>query len=578
MKNLYKVLFIIREYKSYHLFIFLIFNVINFLLEFSSILSLPLFAATLLNNELPQSYLNFFLKYFDDKNLIFYSSAFVLLSFLLKNSFLLFYAWYLQKFLQKVRSGLSKKFFNFYFDAFNSNTKELLPSVMARNVTTSVPGFYAYFESLNTFVKDVTAIITVSLIIMFVNFKIAISIILVFSIVIISYSKVVRPKIKKKARENQNLVSNFNQMIIETFEALKDIKVFQKEKIVSNLFNSKIDTYEKNIFFFRLFEKFPRIFLEILSIFSILFFSVIFYIYTDSILSAIPIIVLVVVSAIRLIPAFSGITTTLFYLRAYEPSVQIIYDQIKQIKDLETKSKFIDKNTKSTFKDNLDTIKNYIVIDKISHSYNEKNQLLKEISLSIPKNSLVSIAGPSGSGKSTLQNILMGFIEPDQGNIYFENKNININYESWIKKISFVSQKVFLFDDTIEKNICLNFDNGKIDYNRLNKSVEIAELKQKILSLDNGYNELVGSSGSKLSGGERQRVALARAIYKKSDIIFFDEFTSNLDEDTENKIISNIKNYLSDKTIIMITHRPEIAAKSDLILRLNKGSYKIEKK
>lgn len=578
MKNLYKVLFIIREYESYHLFIFLIFNVINFLLELSSILSLPLFAATLLNNELPQSYLNFFLKYFDEKNLIFYSSAFVLLSFLLKNLFLLFYAWYLGKFLQKVRSGLSKTFFNFYFDAFNSRMKGLLPSVMSRNVTVSVEGFYAYFDLLNTFARDITAIITVSLIIMFINFKIAISIILVFSIVIISYFQIVRPKIKKKAQENQDLISNFNQMIIETFEALKDIKVYQKEKIVSKLFNSKIDTYEKNMFFFRLFEKFPRIFLEILSIFFILFFSIIFYIYTDSILSALPIIVLVVVSAIRLIPAFSGITTTLFYLRVYEPSVQIVYDQIKQIKNLEKKPKLFNKNFKSTFEENLDIIKNYIVIDKISHSYNEKNPLLKKISLTIPKNSLVSIVGPSGSGKTTLQSILMGFIEPDQGNVYLENKNININYESWIKKISFVSQKVFLFDDTIEKNICLNFDNGKIDYNRLNKSVEIAELKQKILSLDNGYNELVGSSGSKLSGGERQRVALARAIYKKSDIIFLDEFTSNLDEDTENKIVSNIKNYLSDTTIIMITHRPEIAAKSDLILRLNKDGFKIEKK
>ena len=75
--------------------------------------------------------------------------------------------------------------------------------------------------------------------------------------------------------------------------------------------------------------------------------------------------------------------------------------------------------------------------------------MLKKISLTIPKNSLVSIVGPSGSGKTTLQSILMGFIEPDQGNVYLENKNININYESWIKKISFVSQKVFLFDDTI---------------------------------------------------------------------------------------------------------------------------------
>ena len=180
------------------------------------------------------------------------------------------------------------------------------------------------------------------------------------------------------------------------------------------------------------------------------------------------------------------------------------------------------------------------------------------------------MVGPSGCGKTTLQSILMGFINPDEGNIYCENKNIRLNYDGWIKKISYVSQKVFLFNDTIEKNICLNFDDGKIDKERLEKAIEIAELKQKIFSLENKFNEEVGSDGSKLSGGERQRIALARAIYKKSQIIFLDEFTSNLDVHTESKIINNIKNNIPDVTVIMITHRPEIMDKSDLILRLNK--------
>ena len=122
-------------------------------------------------------------------------------------------------------------------------------------------------------------------------------------------------------------------MIIETFEAIKEIKVFQKEKIVSNLFNSKVDVFEKkNMFFFNIFDKLPRIFLEIISIVSILLISIIYFNYTENILEIIPILVLVIVSAIRLIPAFSGISLTLFYLRVYTPNVETVYDQIKEIR------------------------------------------------------------------------------------------------------------------------------------------------------------------------------------------------------------------------------------------------------
>ena len=139
--------------------------------------------------------------------------------------------------------------------------------------------------------------------------------------------------------------------------------------------------------------------------------------------------------------------------------------------------------------------------------------------------------------------------------------------ENWMKNISYVSQKV-LFDDTIEKNICLNFDSGEIDKKKLELAIDISELKEKINSLKNGLDESVGIDGNNLSGGERQRVALARAIYKNADVIFLDEFTSNLDLETERKIMSKIKNNLTNKTIIMISHRSEITSASDVVIKI----------
>ena len=151
----------------------------------------------------------------------------------------------------------------------------------------------------------------------------------------------------------------------------------------------------------------------------------------------------------------------------------------------------------------------------------------------------------------------------------FENQSIN-SINEVDEKISYVSQKVFLFDDTIKRNICLNFDGGKIDEQKLKTAINIAELKGKIDTLKYKLDENVGPDGKNLSGGERQRVALARAIYKKTDIIFLDEFTSNLDLETEKKIINNLKNNLPDTTVIMISHRLEVARNSDIIIEIDK--------
>ena len=142
-------------------------------------------------------------------------------------------------------------------------------------------------------------------------------------------------------------------MIIETFEAMKEIKVFQKEKIITNLFNSKVDIFEKNTFFFNIFDKLPRIFLELVSIISILLITIIYSNYSDNILETLPILVLIIVSAIRLIPAFSGISLTLFYLRVYTPNLEAVYNQIKQIRSIK-ESKLSKKKIKISYQDNLD--------------------------------------------------------------------------------------------------------------------------------------------------------------------------------------------------------------------------------
>ena len=197
--------------------------------------------------------------------------------------------------------------------------------------------------------------------------------------------------------------------------------------------------------------------------------------------------------------------------------------------------------------------------------------MLNNASLFVKKGQTVGIIGKTGSGKSTLMQILIGLLKPDSGNVFFEDKNISEDLKGWQQKISYVSQSIFLFDETLRTNITFENEITKIDQENLEKAIEVAELKNKILSLPKGLDENVGTDGIKLSGGEKQRIALARAIYKNKLIIFLDEFTSALDIDTENKIISNLNNSFKDRTLIIIAHRKNIIEKCDVVWELKDG-------
>ena len=571
MKSLKKIFFIVGEENKIGLYILISFNLIHFFLEFFSLISIPIFVAALLGNEIPANKISSYLSFLSQDNFLLFSIIFVILTFLLKNFLLIYNAYFQAKYIKNIRSALSIKFFNHYFDSSVLNNYQIIPSVMARNVTIVVQGFYAYFENFNRLVKELAASITIAIILFILNFKVTLIIFLTFLIVSFFYLRLLRPKIKKKAKENQALVANFNKVIFETFEAIRDIKVYQKEKVVSELFKEKINTFENNFFFFNVFDKFPRIILELVSIFSILIASIVFFSYTNNVFETLPILALVIISAIRLIPAFTGISTALFYLRVYDPNINTICDQLNEINlTIQNNKKENNQFVTKQHTQGLDVNKNYLVVDQISFSYEKNKTLLKNITLNIPKGSFVSIMGRSGSGKTTLQNIIMGLIKPNKGNIFYQNQNIFSIYNKWMSKISYVSQKVFLFDDTVERNICLNFDDSKIDQEKLEKAVEVSEIKEKIEFLNNKIHENVGTDGLKLSGGERQRIALARAIYKNAEILFLDEFTSNLDILTEEKIISKLRKNFPETTVIIITHRPEIAKKSDMIFNLDK--------
>ena len=192
--------------------------------------------------------------------------------------------------------------------------------------------------------------------------------------------------------------------------------------------------------------------------------------------------------------------------------------------------------------------------------------------MKIDKGSKVGITGKTGAGKSTLFHLMLGLLEPNQGNIFYKGSSVFENLTQWRKKIGYISQNIYLLDSSIKKNIAFNFMDEPIDEKKLEKAINIANLKGKIMELPKGIDTKVGADGLKLSGGERQRIALARAVYREPNIFFMDESTSALDDKTEEIIMNNINDNFDDKTIIIIAHRKTTIEKCDKIWNLKNGS------
>lgn len=213
-----------------------------------------------------------------------------------------------------------------------------------------------------------------------------------------------------------------------------------------------------------------------------------------------------------------------------------------------------------------------ITIENLSFKYEGAGSpmVLKNINLTIPSGKVTAIVGTSGSGKTTLVKLLLGFYVPQEGTIkYGENNLFSLSMERWREKCGVVMQDGFLFSDTIAGNIAPGVES--IDVPRMEKAVDIANIRDFVESLPLYYNTKIGQEGHGLSQGQKQRLLIARAIYKDPELILFDEATNSLDANNEMQIMSNLDEFFVGRTVLVVAHRLSTVKNADNIVVLDKG-------
>ena len=211
---------------------------------------------------------------------------------------------------------------------------------------------------------------------------------------------------------------------------------------------------------------------------------------------------------------------------------------------------------------------NLIKFNDVRLSYGDK-EVLKGINLEANKSEFIALVGSSGGGKSSLMNLLMRFYDVNGGEILINGTNLkDIKIRSLRQNIGLVTQRVYIFNDTVAKNVAYG---REFNEDAVVNALKLANAYEFVSKLDNGINTILNEFGTNLSGGQRQRIAIARALYQNPQILIFDEATSALDNESEKEITKAINNLRSKKIIFVIAHRLSTVENADKIAVLSDG-------
>lgn len=271
------------------------------------------------------------------------------------------------------------------------------------------------------------------------------------------------------------------------------------------------------------------------------------------------------IAAVRLIPSLRSIMSSWSTIRFNRHSIDTLGEAVDEdfSEELSAAAKPMELHDKIEIRD-------------LTFCFDDATEpVIKEFSLNIMRGERVGIRGSSGIGKTTLLNLILGLYRPTSGGIYIDGNILNKeNIRSWHRSIGYVPQTVFIADISLAENIAFGHTADDIDYELLSRVIKLADLEEFVSSLPEGVNTHIGEQGSRLSGGQRQRVGIARALYKRADILLFDEATSSLDGKTEENINSAIRRLSTEDkslTIIVIAHRESSLEYCDKIITLGEN-------
>ena len=427
------------------------------------------------------------------------------------------------------------------------------------NLVTDVNTLDAFIiTSIGKFIASVLTILAVSVVIIAIHPILGLMILFIQPMIMILSKKISKSVGKLKKHENQS-IEEFQDNLGEVLELFGQIKASNKEsyffdnainkakkvQTTSNDYNYKSIAYER---------------------FSFTIFLIAFEILRASGL------IMVAYSDLSIGMMFAMFGYIWFLMTPVQDILSMQYSyasanaalmRINNILDLK-----LEQSAQKKIPNNQDGVK--IELQNLYFSYSKEKPLLRDISLTINPKDKIALIGASGSGKTTLAQVISGFYEKNSGNIFYNDLNTEqIDKSSLRDSLFLVLQMPILFNNTLKFNITMG--NETISDEEIYNALEIAQMIHTVKDMPQGLQTIVGRHGIRLSGGQRQRLSIARMIIANPKIVIFDESTSALDVQTENRLFESLKGILEDKTVITIAHRLSTVKNAQTVYVLDEG-------
>ncbi len=457
-----------------------------------------------------------------------------------------------QEFSQIIYRHFLNSSYSFYA---NSNSSNLI-----RDVNTEVVQFcFNFIVPFILFLSETTTVIIILTALFLYQPMITLTIILSFMVAYYLFFLITNKTISQDGRLRQTNEAIVLKHLQESFSSVKEIKTLKLE----NFFYEKF--YEKNSKLTGILRRFlfinslPRIwfeFLLIVAVIILLFFvtsSNSNFVETNAILG------LYLAAVLRIMPSINRMTASMTQIKFSHPAI----NKVTEIINKEMNQKGLNKKEISEF--------NNLEFKNVSFKFpNKEKYILENIDLKIKKNQKIAIVGETGSGKSTFLNILIGLIKPTSGRIVINNNENFLNCDC-SNILGYVAQNIFLFDESILKNITVGEKENNVNMKTLENSISLSLADRFIKKLTEGLDTVVGEKAIKISGGQIQRIGIARSLYREPKLLILDEGTSALDLETEKIILDNLLNKIKDLTLIYVTHRRDNLKQFDKILEVKNG-------
>lgn len=440
-----------------------------------------------------------------------------------------------------------------------NNTAKLIQN--ANNETTNI--FNGYLLPLLIIISESLIVFAIFAVIILSNPFISLIVIAVLAILSYLFFRFFRRKLKAIGAKRVHYAQKVVQSINQGLGGIKEVKVLGREQVFLDVYEQNLIEDRKANFFLNFINQLPGAYFETLAVTTIILIIILTLIQRGSVAQVLPLISLFAAAAFRLLPSANRLIVNLNSVIFYSASVDIIYDDVLEARSLQIQR--AEPAAVKPFRDRLELIDLYYTYP------NAPSPTLCGVSLTIKQGEMVGFVGASGAGKTTIVDLILGLLEPSQGDIRVDGESIYHNLAQWQRQIGYIPQTIYLSDDTLRRNIAFGLPDEAIDETAVWAAVEAAQLSTFVRTLPDGLDTVVGERGVRLSGGQRQRVGIARALYHNPSVLVMDEATAALDNQTEAGVMDAIQSLSRNKTIIMIAHRLSTVMECDRLYLMAHG-------